>query len=429
MLVCDQEECYPKDRTERVLDLFKDISLDVDMKHIYNSVEVGWNPESNDKINGSFEVLAKNNFQIQADNVEDKRLSLIHPYIGSPYSIENYIKETLKEPTTDNKADNRITVLACDDINIERELQSVVALTQAITQTPYTSFLPSLYFPFTSGSLIRHTDFRRYNGSEFYFTSIVTATKKVIVTIQGTLTASATWETDNYLTQYLNASIFVGGLGDSSFPIGFSMVVNNKTATFTCELNSSFVLEQGQSFALYMTVIAPTPLQSVTVDSSIISLFADTAVDSANYKLYRNQVITKGRFDHRTMYNLPMSPKRILLKHMPYISVSTWRNVHDIEFTSAERDADVITRMGYETQNITENAHEAPTTPVFLPMTISLKSAIDFDSLMEIIGENSYTPFGFNDTNFGNVQGWINNIAIKAGKEEEQEFELQAHII
>ena len=433
ILICDQDDCYPTDRTPTELTVFKGTEISVDTKHLYNSVEVGWNPESNDKENGLFEVLAKNNFQIINNNVDDKKLSLVHPYIGSPYSIENYIRETRNSDSVDNKSDNRITIFACKEISSGSDA-SFNVLTQPLLEDVDIGNRAScrLYFPFSDNSLIREEtgsqNISVLDGLVSSYFTLVYAKKTCLITLTGTITVTVDWTLDDMNTDYITGRLF----GDGNFNKEFNASVSGKRATLTCVLDESFYLDENRGFGIYQTINVPPSNDTFTITEQVNTLTigaTENILQNATYELYREQTIINGQFDWATMYNLPMSPKRILNKHLPYISVSTWRNINDIEFTSAERDANVTTKMDYEETAITEDDDVIPTTPVFLPVTIDVKTAISFDSLMDIVGENSYTPFKIVDRDLGTIQGWTNKIAFKVGKEEEQQFELQAKTI
>jgi hypothetical protein len=420
--ICDLADCYPQSTSPRVLNLFKDIKLLVDEKHLYNSVQVGWNAESNDKENGVFEVLAKNDFQIIGDNIKDKKLELVHPFIGSPYSIENYIKETRNAKTVDNKSDNRLMILACKAVEEKEEgdFQSwFYSMSSGRILSPgqiafgfLGTYFDSSYMVRSGAGIIVKKDATynfiiKYVGSD-YRNRIVYNMAQIRFFVNDVLVTESIC---NLTVTYIGTTVNIKTAKDHVFPIYLKAGDVVRIVTYL----------KGTAEGETLTVVLPNNYHRtiVMVDS----------ITTNYYELYRDHTITKGAFSWATMYNLPMSPARILRKHLNYISVSTWRNVHDIEFTAAERDADVITKMDYETTAITENADITPTTPLFLPMVIDVKTSLGFNSLMDIIGESSYILFNFTDSKFGLLSGWINKIAIKAGKEEEQQFEFQANTI
>jgi hypothetical protein len=79
-----------------------------DTEHVFNKVEVGW--ETDDDVeNGQFEPLCKNVFSINS-GVEGKTLDLVSPFKGSPYTIEQYMKDKATESSKTAKQDNDVFV-------------------------------------------------------------------------------------------------------------------------------------------------------------------------------------------------------------------------------------------------------------------------------------------------------------------------------
>jgi len=63
---------------------------------------------------------------------------------------------------------------------------------------------------------------------------------------------------------------------------------------------------------------------------------------------------------------------------------------------------------------------------LFAPIIFNLKTSVDFDSLNEITGENSYRRIVGYSSDIGTIEGWINKIAVQTGKRDVEQWALQA---
>ena len=88
------------------------VKIKADTEHVFNRVEVGW--ETDDDIdNGQFEPLCKNVFSISSD-VQDKTLDLVSPFKGSPYTVEQYMREKALESSKTKQQDNDVFVFCVE---------------------------------------------------------------------------------------------------------------------------------------------------------------------------------------------------------------------------------------------------------------------------------------------------------------------------
>lgn len=83
-----------------------------DTEHVFNKVEAGW--ETDDEVeNGQFEPLCKNVFSISSD-VEDKTFDLLSPFKGSPYTVEQYMRDKALESSKTKQQDNDVFVFCVE---------------------------------------------------------------------------------------------------------------------------------------------------------------------------------------------------------------------------------------------------------------------------------------------------------------------------
>lgn len=97
--------------------------VETDTEHVYNTVEVGWETDT-DVENGQDEILCRNVFKINSQ-VEDKKLDLVSPFKGSPYTIEQYLDDKADSTGKTKEQDNDVFVFC------------VVPFTSGVTTTLY----------------------------------------------------------------------------------------------------------------------------------------------------------------------------------------------------------------------------------------------------------------------------------------------------
>ncbi len=90
------------------------ISMSYDDEHIYNKVEVGFDVDS-DTENGTEDFLCKNVFEIT--KAEGETLDLVSPFKGSPYTIEQFIKDKASSSTTKKQSDDDVFVFCVNPFN------------------------------------------------------------------------------------------------------------------------------------------------------------------------------------------------------------------------------------------------------------------------------------------------------------------------
>lgn len=79
-----------------------EIKISYSPEHVYNKVVVGYDTDD-DIVNGEFEFNCKNTFTLNTSSSQE--LDLIHPFKGSMYTVEQY----LRDKSDDNKTDNKDT--------------------------------------------------------------------------------------------------------------------------------------------------------------------------------------------------------------------------------------------------------------------------------------------------------------------------------
>lgn len=152
---------------------------------------------------------------------------------------------------------------------------------------------------------------------------------------------------------------------------------------------------------------------------------------SGDYSLIRSSAsfISGFKGDTATAYNLPLSPKRILNTHKKYLGVSNFRNGLPIIYASTDINADTVSRLSWESENVTEKA-EIVTVDAdvpFLPLTITFDTAERYSTLVGFQSDK-YKYYEVLDERTGKIYtGWPNKITFGIAKDQSQNWELQAY--
>jgi effector-binding domain-containing protein len=253
--------------------------------------------------------------------------------------------------------------------------------------------------------------------------------------IQLTNLSEATWSVD--MTHVYNKTIAGWDKGDFDDINGVYEALTKNTYENNIDIGDEKPLElihpyYGSPMAIenYISEKANYKDKDNSKDKKIFIFACNKTTNSSGYyTLCRSYAqAPTGQFDVETYYNLPMSPMRILIAHKKYRDISAWRNRIITNFTMSERDANVTSRMSWESSTVYENATGiVPTEDIlFAPIIFNLKTSVDFDSLNEITGENSYRRIVGYSSDIGTIEGWINKIAVQTGKRDVEQWALQA---
>jgi len=82
-----------------------------DNTNVYNRIVVGYETDA-DVPNGVFDFNCKNTFTIPSGLTEEKELNLVHPFKGSCYTIEKFMKDKSSDSTINKMSDNELFIFA-----------------------------------------------------------------------------------------------------------------------------------------------------------------------------------------------------------------------------------------------------------------------------------------------------------------------------
>ena len=157
----------------------------------------------------------------------------------------------------------------------------------------------------------------------------------------------------------------------------------------------------------------------------------DTATNT--FDIYRNHIINDFIGDAATMYNIPITPKRILQRHLEYVLLSTYGSTNDIKFLATDFASGISSKCAYENLYIDENddqdryARPSQRNEIFLPATIECDTVSIYNPTFE---SNKYKYIQIEDEKTGKIyEGWINSITFAPTKNKTQKLILQAKTI
>jgi len=99
-----------------------------------------------------------------------------------------------------------------------------------------------------------------------------------------------------------------------------------------------------------------------------------------------------------------------------------------MRFASCDYNHDLVCRLGYESTIITEgqDISFAGIEPIFIPVVMTCKTALDVDSINTIRGENAYKMYFVSDIRSGKkYYGWANNISYDIAQKQAKTLDLQ----
>jgi hypothetical protein len=138
--------------------------------------------------------------------------------------------------------------------------------------------------------------------------------------------------------------------------------------------------------------------------------------------LYKDQTISNFTGDVTTTYNLPYSPKRSLIKHLPYISISNWKNTLPIKWVSTDITSAITSKLGYEILEVIENSDINSITPLFLPLNVTFDTSGEYDAIKAVKTQK----YGYVETEYEDkiYKGFVGKVVCDIGKQQNQEWEL-----
>ena len=393
------------------------ITLSFDESHCYNKIKVGWSTE--DKYEDEvYPFNCKKVFEIQ-NSLADAEYDLEHPFIGEMYKIDKFLTD-VKNNTTINISYTDLCVFAC----IRPVLRALLVM---LIQSPYKTFdIGDIYLTSADNQV----------GFNYYFLDFesLNATFPTEFTMGDGL---FTFINPRNTLYTINISFEINSTVDMFYD-DISKSLEFRTYPFVFYKYENFKISNNRRFGRY------TLKGMVYIEGNVQTTFSfiiknnnatrELSIQNfifyfnEEYGLYKDQTITGFIGDSVTAYNLPFSPKRIINKHLPYISISNWKNTLPIKFVSSDKESPITSTLAYESVSVTENADFDSVDPLFSPMKISFDTSEKFNSLSQS-DSDKYDYYEIEDERTGEViKGWKNKTTHNVSKNQAQSWELQGSI-
>ena len=391
----------------------KNIVLKHDQKHQYNKISVGYKvDERGDNEDLTYPYNCQKEFEVK-NAISESAISLVNPYIADPYEIEQLIINTAGE--IQNEIDTKFMVFCYDKT---APYDFIIATSDAESlDDGHTYRLTTLGGYPTMDRFLVNVDVEgssienllQYNTSLFYYVPSKTGKHNVQLNIVLVGTDIENRVALNRVNTFTETHV----IETEEVIYDTNRIEYRFSAVFD-------LVEMVDALHFEIDLVCSENITSVTCTDLYYNVFIDKG-------FYKSGEITNFVGDSATAYNLPITPKRIMQKHLNYLSVSNLGNVDDIAFVTSEIDSNITSMIGSETVPVVENANVESITPIFLPVTIECDTVTDFSSTF---ADNKYKYLKIIDQKSGKMyQGWINSITFAPTKKKSTKLILQAKSI
>ena len=390
-----ESKVYPTDSSYGLITV-NNIVVEHDISHQYNKVKVGANTDDRrDDDPLVYPFICEKEFSVE-ETIAENTLDLVNNFMLDPYDIDRYIMKTLGD--ADVKDECKFVVFACISVtggfNVSKistwtKIHSAKVNTSATATTQnFTTVAPSIL------SFKAKTSYS--NGTDFgYSVSVI-----------------------DYNTSQ-NVYSFSDSESLAEVQIDFFIPYSG---TFFVEV-TQFVIDE---FLSGDTLTARAYIIGVSGD--------DITIDYDNYLgVYKghDKPITGFSGDSETIYNIPLTPKRILNNWINYLAISVvGKTTKELKYgTSTILNSAITSKCDYEAASVVENADLNLTgiTPLFLPTTISADTDEQILDISTFEDEDKYKYFEFIHQKSGKeYQGWINSATFAISKKKSKQIMFQA---
>lgn len=407
MTISNRAAMYPKEIGDSYgLITVNNIVIEHSTEHQYNKISVGADTDDRDDDDPLiYPFICKKEFSVE-DTIAENELDLVNNFMLDPYAIDKYIRDTLGD--SDNKNECEFMIFACLEGGVQ----------QIITRT--------LNWDNVGIGNIRVEDcISTAKTIDFSISADVEILFKV-----------------NAYSEFLNGTSYVENYIYPTF--GRLSILNVNTgerAEYVIPLGSVQEIRMKFTYGKYrIEVICKTQeiggIDDVDIrnNSNIYGYVNNDNIyiDYEDYYIYTNHIkpITNFTGDSNTIYNIPLTPKRILQRWAEYLAISVvGSDTKRLKYgTTTILNSGITSRCDFETAEVVENSdfNLSAVEPMFLPVTINAETTgkeltiSDFDS-------EKYKYFTLiNEKTKDECQGWINSITFAVAKKESKQIILQA---
>ena len=367
-----------------------------DEKHQFSKITTGYSvdkqKEDSDLV---FPFNCKKEFEVQ-DTQSENEIDLVNPFKGDCYDIDAYIADTLAQ--ADNSDACELMIFATTPMFSDAYFATGAEDTEGFDNPGTQTIQVQMGVTYQILDTIRKYDSKievyATTSTDDNFTPIGFT---IEVREQGILVETFSGSTVPNPIGYTTASEI-----QANANIDVTYIQNYEIAEFT---TSTFMSVSSESYFVYSTA------------------------KEIGKELYRDHTISDFDGSAATVYNAPITPKRILQKHLDYISISNYGSQKDISFVNTDFISAITSKCDYEATTVAENANVPDVTPMFLPALIECDTVQLLDSVTAFKARK-YKYLQVQDEKTGKIyEGWINIITFAPTKDKSQKLIMQAKSI
>ena len=421
--ICKRADFYTNNKWAEID--AKNINVIHDLSHQYKRINVGYKADSaplSDAVVYPFNC--KKVFEINNSPLESE-LDLINPFISDPYQIESLIRKVQSEDKADTSNEFFIFAVKQLDVIGERVVNFGAVLGGSQMIGVGSDENSNLYIYEASEQI---------TNEPAIVVSDISPNEYVFINDIGGISFGG--ESDYYyrIKIYIDAEIENGvlpsyfGLIENSeefYHLLLNRIIERTDTNYKIyldiivsgQINTSFFFRVGNVPDVYFNYFSFLA-KEIGVDANLITHTANIDVSSVeNHKDY---------VDDGTIYNLSISPKRILNKHIDYVSISNFMNTEDIKFVNSDIDSNITSKLDYESYPVKENENvQTRGGMMFRPIII------EFETKYNLVPDDKKYGYItiFDEKNNRELTGWLISIATSPTKNKGKKVQLQARTI
>lgn len=417
-----ESKVYPTDSSYGLITV-NNIVVEHSTEHQYNKIMVGADTEDRqDDDPLIYPFICEKEFSVE-ETIAENTLDLVNNFMLDPYDIDRYIMKTLGE--TDVKDECKFVVFACSGA---AGIYSTLQNGESIDAVGY-----NYEFPENINIVTLGTESRLNRIPVFSNTSLI------INRSSSKLFSFVCSEPGTYQMLIQMRISTQHGLDDITFMYadidqhGFSVIEASATS-LGGSISSFYIivsghLSVGETYSPEIVIRVLQDFQGLDI------LETDIFIESKN-SIYRghDKPITGFRGDSDTIYNIPLTPKRILNNWINYLAISVvGKTTKELKYgTATILNSAITSKCDYEAASVVENADLSLTdvTPLFLPATISADTSEQILDINTFEDDDKYKYFSLKDEKTNKTyQGWINSVTFALAKNKSKQIMLQAKSI
>lgn len=388
-----------------------------DTKHQYNKVKVGADTDDREDDDPLiYPFVCEKEFSVE-DSLADAELDLVNNFMLDPYQIDKYVRDTNGD--SDNKDECKFMVFACSGAAC---IYSTLQNGESADAVGYNYEFPENINIVTIGT-----------ESKLNRIPVFSSTSLIINKSSSKLFSFICSESGTYQISIKMRISTQHGRDDITFMYadinqhGFS-VIEASTTSLVGSISIFYIivsghLSVGETYSPKIMIRVLQDFQGLDI------LETDIFIESKNsiYKKH-DKPITGFSGDGDTIYNIPLTPKRILQRWQNYLAISlVGKDTKALKFgTTTILNSAITSKCDYEAAEVVENSDLSLTgiAPTFLPALINFDTYNDYD---RILADNPYGYYSLVDKKTGRTfKGYVNKTSYSVGANQTQQWELQA---